>query len=59
MRNRRTYFEQVPIAVVETILRQDPSPEGILERQLIQVPAVKRRATTGILKQKSNTPSKG
>ena len=59
MRYRRTHFEQVPIAVVEAILRQGSEPETILETMPAQIPVSKRVAISKVSKHKSNTPAKG
>ena len=58
MRNRETYFEQVPIETVETVLRQAAAVAEELEKTSAPVPALERQATEGSLKQQESTPSK-
>jgi hypothetical protein len=59
MRNRERYFEQVPIAVAETVLRQAAALRKELEKTPAPVLALERQATEGLLKQQESTPSKG
>lgn len=59
MPSRRTYFEQVPIAEIETVLQQDLASERMLEKPATPIPALKGRSIERILKQKANAPSKG
>lgn len=59
MRNRETYFEQVPIAIVETVLRQAAALAEELEKTPAPVPAPGRQAVEELLKQQESTPSKG
>jgi len=40
MRNRETYFEQVPIEIVETVLRQAAALAEELEKTPASVPAL-------------------
>ena len=58
MRYRETYFEQVPIAIVETVLRQAAALAEELEKTPAPVPAPGRQAVEEILKQQESTPSK-
>ncbi len=58
MRNRETYFEQVPIAIVETVLRQAAALAEELEKTPAQVAALERQALEELLKQQESTPSK-
>ncbi len=58
MRNRETYFEQVPIAIVETVLRQAAALGEELEKTPAQVAALERQALEELLKQQESTPSK-
>ncbi len=58
MRNRETYFEQVPIAIVETVLRQAAALTEELEKTPAQVAALERQALEELLKQQESTPSK-
>ncbi len=58
MRYRRTHFEQVPISVVEMVLRQDSETETILEKMPAHIPALKRGAISRVPKHKSNSPEK-
>jgi len=58
MRNRETYFEQVPIAKVETVLRQAAALAEELEKTPAQVAALERQALEELLKQQESTPSK-
>ena len=59
MRNRETYFEQVPIAIVETVLRQAAALAEELEKTPAPVPALERQAIEELLDQQESTPSKG
>ena len=59
MRNRETYFEQVPIAIVETVLRRAAALAEELEKTPAPVSAPGRQAVEEILKQQESTPSKG
>ena len=59
MPNRRTHFEQVPIAEIETVIQQDSETARLLEKSATPVPALKSRSIRRILKQKANAPSKG
>ena len=56
MRNRETYFEQVPIAIVETVLRR-AAALAELEKTPAPVP-LGRQAVEELLKQQESTPSK-
>jgi len=58
MRNRETYFEQVPIAIAETVLRQAAALAEELEKTPAQVAALERQALQELLKQQESTPSK-
>ena len=58
MRNRETYFEQVPIEMVETVLRQAAALAEELEKTPAQVAALERQALQELLKQQESTPSK-
>ena len=59
MRNRETYFEQVPIEMVETVLRQAAALAEELEKTPAPVPALERQAVEELLNQQESTPSKG
>jgi len=59
MRNRETYFEQVPIEIVETVLRQAAALAEELEKTPASVPALERQAMEELLNQQESTPSKG
>jgi len=59
MRNRETYFEQVPIAMVETVLRQAAALAEELEKTPAPVTALGRQAVEELLKQPESFPSKG
>ena len=59
MRNRETHFEQVPIEVAETVLRQAAAIAEELEKTPAPVPALGRHAVEELLKQQESTPSKG
>ena len=59
MRNRETYFEQVPIEIVETVLRQAAALAEELEKTPAPVPALERQAVEELLNQQESTPSKG
>ena len=56
MRNRETYFEQVPIEIVETVLRQAALAEE-LEKTPEPVPALGGQVLEPLLKPQENTPS--
>jgi len=58
MRNRETYFEQVPIEIVETVLRQAAEVAEELEKTPAQVAALERQAVKELLKQQESTSSK-
>jgi len=58
MRNRETYFEQVPIEMVETVLRQAAALAEELEKGPAPVPALERQAVEELLKQQESTSSK-
>jgi len=57
MRNRETYFEHVPIEIVETVLRQAAAVAEELEKTPAPVPAPGRQAVEELLKQLESTPS--
>jgi hypothetical protein len=59
MPNKRTYFEQVPIAEIETVLQQDLGSAELLEKSATPIPSSRRCPTRSIVKQKTNDPSKG
>jgi hypothetical protein len=59
MRNTETYFEQVPIELVEGILQHDAALEKIPEKAPVPVPATERRAVKEFPKPKKNTSFKG
>ena len=58
MRSRETYFEQVPIEIVETVLRQAVALAEELEKTPAPVPALERQAVEKLLQQQESTPSK-
>ena len=58
MRNRETYFEQVPIEIVERVLLQAAALAEELEKTPAQVAALERQALEELLKQRESTPSK-
>ncbi len=58
MRNRETYFEQVPIAIVETVLRRAAALAEELEKTPAPVPALGCQPVEELLKQQESTPSK-
>ena len=58
MRNRETYFEQVPIAIVETVLRQAAEVAEGLEKTSEPVPPLGGQVVEALLKQQESTPSK-
>ncbi len=51
MRNRETYFEQVPIAIVETVLRQ----AAALAEELEKTPASSRKRLRQFRRQGAKT----
>jgi hypothetical protein len=59
MRNRETHFEQVPIEVVEAILRQAAALAAILERSPAPASGLERPALAESLKPRAKYPSKG
>ena len=59
MRNRETYFEQVPIEIAETVLRQAAEVAEGLEKTSEPVPALGGQVVEELLEQQGNTPSKG
>jgi hypothetical protein len=59
MRNRGIHFEQVPIQVVETILRQATEPASIPEKSPAPFPAQERHVEAESLEQEKCTPSQG
>jgi hypothetical protein len=58
MRNRETYFEQVPIETVEKVVRQAAAAADELEKTSAPVLAPERQATEDSLKQQESTSSK-
>lgn len=58
MRNRETYFEQVPISIVETVLRQAAEVAEGLEKTSEPVPALGGQVVEALLKQQESIPSK-
>jgi hypothetical protein len=58
MRNGETHFEQVPIDVALTVLRQAAALAEELEKAPAPVPPPGRKTAEEFLKQESN-PSKG
>jgi hypothetical protein len=59
MRNKETYFEQVPIEVVEAILDRDAARERALEKSHSAAPALRGQAVKEPGKQVASTWSKG
>ena len=59
MRNGETHFEQVPIEVAETVLRQAAALAEELEQKPAPVPGLGRETAEEFLKQRESTPSKG
>jgi hypothetical protein len=59
MRNKETYFDQVPIEVAETVLRQAAAAATLPERTPAEVSAQKQQAATELLQQDESVPSKG
>lgn len=59
MRNRETYFDQVPIKVVETVLLQAAALEGQLDKSPAPVSTPKRLNISESPDRQKNTPSKG
>jgi hypothetical protein len=58
MRIREKHFEQVPIEVVETILRQAAAMGRKQERSPALVSLLERQAPAEFLKQEGGAPSK-
>jgi hypothetical protein len=59
MRHKETYFEQVPIEVVETIIQQDSTPEEIRDKSPVPAPVPERRAVVQFRKPPKTIPTKG
>jgi hypothetical protein len=59
MRNNETHFEQVPIEIVEILLRQEAAPETMQEKSLVPVLVTERQATRESPKPRKTVPSKG
>ena len=59
MPGRRTYFEQVPIAEIQTVLERDLEFAKLLEKAATPIPESKSHSTRSIAKVKTNSPSKG
>ena len=59
MRNRRTYFEQVPIKEVVAVLQKDAESVASSENTTTLVPVVKRRPISRKSTHKSNASPKG
>ena len=59
MRNKETYFEQVPIEVPETILRRAAELPGVLEKSPPPGPAQVLQPAAGLPEQDEIHPSKG
>ena len=59
MPSRRTYFEQVPIAEIQTVLERDLEFAELLEKAATPILEAKSHSTRNIPKVKTNTPSKG
>ena len=59
MRNGETYFEQVPIEVADTVLRQAAALAEELQQKPAPVPGLGRETTEEFLQQRESTPSKG
>lgn len=58
MRNMQTHFEQVPIGVVEKILRQAAALARLLEKSPAPVSALERQVLAEFLRQVESTASK-
>jgi hypothetical protein len=58
MRNRETHFEQVPIEVVETVLRQAAALARMLEKSPAPLSALERQAIAEFPKQRGKYLSK-
>jgi hypothetical protein len=59
MRNGQTHFEQVPIDVALTVLRQAAALAEELDKAPAPVPAPGRKTAEESLKQQESNPSKG
>ena len=59
MRATQTHFEQVPIEVVETVLRRAAAAASMLENSPAPASALERYAAAQILKQDEGIPSEG
>jgi len=59
MRYRRTHFEQIPFAVVETVLRLAVAQSATMEESPAPVAALEPQAAAKSLKQRKGSPSKG
>ena len=59
MRSKETHFEQVPIEVVETVLRQAMAGAKMLEKPAAPVSAAKRQAVAESPEREEGTRSQG
>jgi hypothetical protein len=59
MPGRQTYFEQVPIAEIQTVLERDLEFAELLEKAATPIPELKSHSTRRIVAQKTKAPSKG
>lgn len=59
MRHSDTHFEQVPIEIVEIILRHETVLEKAADESPVLVPAPGRNAETKVSKEQTSAPSKG
>ncbi len=59
MRNGETHFEQVPIEVVETVLRQATALARMLEKSPAPLSALERQAIAEFPKQRGSTCPRG
>lgn len=59
MRQRETFFEQVPIKVVEVVIQQTMEPPIILGKSPAAVSAPKRKSAAEARKRKRHVPCRG
>jgi hypothetical protein len=59
MRHSATHFEQVPIEIVETVLRHDATLEKNSEKSRVSVPGPEQEPTADFPRQQEIVPSKG
>jgi hypothetical protein len=59
MRKSETFFEQVPIEIVENIIHQDTAPDKKPEKSRVLVTASGKQTARGVPDSRKKIPSKG